>query len=381
MSLSVPYVNLAAQHQILKSELLRAVERVFDHGNFILGPEERTFEETFADYCQAQYAIGTASATCALFLALRALGIGSGDEVITAPNSFLASASSIHLAGARPVFVDVRDDFNIDPALIPAAITSRTKAIIPVHLTGRPAEMDAILGIAQKYHLAVIEDCAQAVGAEYKGKRVGSWGDIGCFSFHPLKNLSACGDGGMLTTNQPDLAEKLSKARNHGLINRDECEFWSYNCRLDTLHAAMLSVKMKYLDEWTRRRRQNANFYKQQLAKVVAVPFDKSYEKAVYHTFIIQTEQRDELQAFLKTKGIETKVHYPIPIHLQAAAKNLGYKAGDFPVTERQARCILSLPIYPELTSEQLEWTSSQIQAFYDTNRMGDRDKTSRDQR
>jgi dTDP-4-amino-4,6-dideoxygalactose transaminase len=365
MKLSVPYVNLAAQHRVLKPELLHAIAGVLDHGNFILGPEEKTFEQAFAAYCQAQYAIGAASATCALFLAMRTLGIGPGDEVITAPNSFLASASSVHLAGARPVFVDVREDFNIDPSLIPAAITPRTRAIMPVHLTGRPAEMEAILEIARKHRLAVIEDAAQAVGAAYQGQRVGALGDIGCFSFHPLKNLSACGDGGMLTTNHAELAENLSKARNHGLKNRDECEFWSYNCRLDTLHAAMLQVKMKYLDEWTDRRRQHAAFYQQRLAGVVTVPRDKPHEKAVYHTFIIQADRRDELQAFLLAKGIETKVHYPVPIHLQEAAQALGYKRGDFPVAERQTQRILSLPIYPELTAEQLEWTASQIRAFY----------------
>lgn len=361
----VPYINLALQHQQIKKEILKAVERVLDHGQFILGPEVAAFEERFASLCGTRYAIGVDNGTSALFLTLRALGIGPGDEVITAPNSFLASASCIALVGARPVFVDVRDDYNIDPSRIEEAITPRTKAIIPVHLTGRPADMHPILEIAERYGLYVVEDCAQAVGARYYGRPVGSFGIAGCFSLHPLKNLNAVGDGGVITTNDAGLYEKLRKARNHGLRNRDECEFWSYNCRLDTLQAAMLLVKMDCLQEWTEKRRANAAFYQQHLRDVVQVPEDKPYEYAVYHTFVIQADQRDALQAYLLEQGIETKVHYPIPIHLQDAAKALGYSIGSFPVAERQAKRILSLPVYPELTESQRMYVVSQIRRFF----------------
>lgn len=362
---TVPYVNLALQHRDLKPRLLAAVERVLDHGNFILGPEVSAFEERFAAYCGARYAIGVDNGTSALFLVLRSLGIGPGDEVITATNSFLASASAVALVGARPVLVDVRDDFNIDPERVEAAITPRTRAIIPVHLTGRPADMDAILDIAQRRGLHVVEDCAQAVGAAYRGQRVGSFGVAGCFSLHPLKTLNAIGDGGVITTNDPDLYATLRKARNHGLRNRDECEFWSYNCRLDTIQAAILLVKMDYLEEWTSARRANAAFYQAQLRDVVRVPEDKPHEYAVYHTFIIQAERRDELQKYLLSRGVDTKVHYPIPIHMQDAAKGLAYETRNFPTAEHQMLQILSLPIYPELTPTQRELIVDVVQEFY----------------
>ena len=362
----VPYFNLALQHQAIKAQLLAAVEKVLEHGQFILGPEIESFEERFAAYCNTRYAVGVDNGTHAMLLVLRALGIGPGDEVITAPNSFLASASCIVLAGARPVFVDVRDDYNLDPSLTEDAITPKTKAIIPVHLTGRPADMTPILEIAGCHDLFVIEDCAQAVGARYHGQRVGSFGIAGCFSLHPLKTLNAAGDGGIITTNDPQLCETLRKARNHGLRNRDECAFWSYNCRLDTLQAAMLLIKMDYLDQWTEARRANALFYQEHLRDVVQVPEDKSHEYAVYHTFIVQAERRDELQAYLRAQGVDSKVHYPIPIHLQDAARNLGYGPGSFPMTEHQARHILSLPVYPKLAHEQLQWVVSNIRGFYD---------------
>ena len=361
----VPYVNLALQHQSIKAQLLAAVEGVLDHGSFILGPEVSAFEERFAAYCGTRYAIGIDNGTSALLLMLRALGISHGDEVITAPNSFLASASCVALVGARPVFVDVRDDYNIDPDLLEDAITPRTRAIIPVHLTGRPADMNPILEVANRHGLYIVEDCAQAVGARYHGRRVGSLGVAGCFSLHPLKTLNAAGDGGVVTTDDPGLYEKLRKARNHGLRNRDECEFWSPNCRLDTIQAAMLLVKMDYLDQWTEARRANAAFYQDQLRGIVRVPEDKPHEYAVYHTFVIQAERRDELQRYLLEWGVETKVHYPIPIHLQDAAKDFGYSPGSFPVTERQVEHILSLPVYPELTEQQRQGVVSAIRAFY----------------
>lgn len=361
----VPYINLALQHQAIKPQLLKAVEKVLDHGGFILGPEVSAFEERFAAYCGTRYAVGVDNGTSALFLTLQSLGIGPGDEVITATNSFLASASCIALIGARPVLVDVRDDYNIDPNLIEAAITAHTKAIIPVHLTGRPADMTPILNIADRHGLHVVEDCAQAVGARYCDQRVGSFGIAGCFSLHPLKTLNAIGDGGVITTNDQDLYDRLRKARNHGLKNRDECEFWSYNCRLDTIQAAMLLVKMDLVDQWTGGRRANASLYQERLKDVVQVPQDNLHEYAVYHTCIIQAERRDELQQHLLEHGIESKVHYPIPIHLQDAARGLGYGPGSFPVAERQAKHILSLPVYPELSVAQKEQVVSTIREFY----------------
>jgi dTDP-4-amino-4,6-dideoxygalactose transaminase len=364
--MNVPFVNLGLQNRIIKDELLDIVSGLLDSGQFILGEDLVKFENTFANLCGTKYALGVANGTDALFLSMKVMGIQQGDEVITAPNSYLASASSIFLAGATPVFADVREDFNIDPEQIRKAITSRTKAIIPVHLTGRPADLDAILTIAKENHLAVFEDCAQAVCAEYKGKPVGSFGNTGCFSLHPLKNLSACGDGGVITTNNEDLYQKLLKARNHGLRNRDECEFWSYNSRLDNLHAAMLNVKLNKLDEWTDRRREIAAYYYDRLSGLdMVIPKDKSTEKAVYHTFIIQTNRRDKLKNFLSEKGIDTKIHYPIPIHLQDAAKYLGYKKGDFPVTENQTETILSLPVFPELSDEQIEYVADTINRFF----------------
>jgi len=361
----VPYVNLALQHRAIKAELLAAVEQVLDHGGFILGPEVSAFEERFAAYCGTRFAVGVDNGTSALLLTLRALGIGPGDEVITAPNSFLASASCVALAGARPVFVDVGDDYNINPDLVEAAITPASRAIIPVHLTGRPADMTAILEVANRHGLYVIEDCAQAVGAAYRGRRVGSFGIAGCFSLHPLKTLNAAGDGGIVTTDDPGLYEELRKARNHGLRSRDECEFWSPNCRLDTIQAAMLLVKMNYVDQWTEARRANAAFYQEQLGGIVRVPEDKPHEYAVYHTFVVQAERRDDLQRYLLERGVDTKVHYPIPIHLQDAAMALGYGPGSFPVTERQVKQILSLPVYPELTEQQRQGVVGGIRSFY----------------
>jgi dTDP-4-amino-4,6-dideoxygalactose transaminase len=306
----VPFINLGLQHQSLKEELMDVVSGLLDSGQFILGDDLTKFETSFAQLCGTKYAVGVANGTDALFLSMKVLGLEKGDEVITAPNSYLASASSIHLAGATPVFADVRADLNIDPEQIRKAITPKTKAIIPVHLTGRPADMEAILAIAEEFHLAVIEDAAQAVSAGYRNIPVGSFGHTGCFSLHPLKNLSACGDGGVITTSNEDLYQKLLKARNHGLRNRDECEFWSYNSRLDNLQAALLNIKLKKLPEWTDRRRKTASYYNERFSELdMILPKDKTDEKAVYHTYIVQTERRDELKDFLSKKGIDTKIH------------------------------------------------------------------------
>lgn len=366
-TVKVPYLDLAAQHRPLKAELLDAVGSVIDSGQFILGPQVPAFEAALAAVCGTKHAVGLNSGTDALILALRALGGGPGDEVITAANSFVASASAAALVGATPVLVDVRDDYNMDPEALARAVTPRTKAIIPVHLTGRPADMDPILAVAKKHKLSVIEDCAQAIAAEYRGRRVGSMGTIGCFSLHPLKTLNACGDGGAAVTDDAALLAKMVLLRNLGLQSRENCTDWSSNSRLDTVQAAMLLVKLKHLDAWTAARRKNAAFYQEALAGIpgLVAPRDQSFEKAVYHTFIVQADRRDALKAFLAERGIDTAIHYPRPIHLQDAAKPLGKPPGSFPVAERQAGRILSLPVYPELSRSQLDWVAASIREFY----------------
>ena len=363
--MKVPYIDLAAQHAPIRHRILEAVDEVLTHGQFILGQEERYLEEQVAKFCGTQYAVGVASGTDALLLSLRALGIGPGDEVITVPNTFLATAAAIALVGARPVFVDVSDEYNIDPALIEAAITPCTRAILPVHLTGRVADMDPIMEIAARRGLHVVEDAAQAIGAKYRGKGAGTFGIAGCLSFHPLKNLGACGDGGAILTDDEEFYAELLKQRNHGLRNRDETDFWSYNSRLDTLQAAILTVKLEYLAEWTEQRRANADFYRQRIGEVVRVPQEHSYEYCIYHTFVVLASNRNELQGYLASHGIDTKVHYPAPLHLQEAARDLGYQRGDFPVAESQGEQILSLPVYPELTQEQKDLGVEKILEFY----------------
>lgn len=363
----IPYVNLAAQHAPLKAALLEAAARVLDHGQFILGGEVGVFEARFAELCRVRHAVAVNSGTDALILALRALGVGAGDEVITAPNSFVASAACIRLAGARPVFADVGDDGNLDPARVEGALTPRTKAVLPVHLTGRPADMDPILDIARRRGLHVVEDCAQAVLAEYRGRRVGSLGTVGCFSLHPLKTLNACGDAGVLTTNDDALCGRLRLLRNLGLQTRDDCRVWSGNSRLDTLQAALLLVKLGHVEAWTEARRSHAAFYRRALAGIpgVRVPADRPHEKAVYHTFVIEAERRDALKRHLAGAGVETSIHYPVPIHLQRAAEELGHGPGSFPAAERRAQRVLSLPVYPELRAEELEFVVRAIREFY----------------
>lgn len=366
----IPFVNIKSQHAEIKSELLTAIAAVIDDGNFILGEQVLEFERQFAQLCNVQYAVGVNSGTDALILSLKALGIGVGDEVITAPNSFVASASCIRVLGAKPVFVDVGDDYNIDPTKIAPAITSKTKAIIPVHLTGRPCNMQPILDIAQANNIAIVEDAAQAVLAEYQGKSVGSFGKLGCFSLHPLKNLNACGDAGVIVTNDPQIYEKLKIMRNIGLRTREDCVMWSHNSRLDTLQAAILLVKLRYIYKWTKQRRQNAHDYQNQLAEIpeIKIPREKAWEKCVYHTFVIQVERRDELQQFLSDRGIGTAIHYPVPIHLSTVGKELGYAVGSFPITEKQANHILSLPIYHGLNKNEIDYICEQIKLFYHKN-------------
>lgn len=366
-SMRIPYIDLARQHAPIKEELLAVVGAVIDEGQFVLGRQVAEFEGQFARLCGVSHAVGVNSGTDALILALRALGIGPGDEVITAPNSFVASASSIALAGARPVFVDVGEDYNMDPERLAAAITPRTKAVMPVHLTGHPCAMGAILEIAAAKGVQVVEDCAQAVLAEYDGRRVGSFGAIGCFSTHPLKTLNSCGDGGVVVTDDAELRNRLGFLRNLGLRSREDCVEWSPNSRLDTVQAAVLLVKLRYVEGWTSRRRANARRYRQLLVDVpeIRCPRDGVGTKAAYHTFAIQAERRDELQRDLQARGIGTAVHYPVPIHLTAIGRGLGYGEGDFPVAEAQARRVLSLPVHHQMTDADLEEVCGRIEDFY----------------
>ena len=365
---AIPYVSVAAQHRPLRAELLTAIGEVLDEGQFILGEQVKEFEARFAELCGVRHAVAVNSGTDALILGLKAAGIGSGDEVITVPNSFVSSPSCLRLVGATPVFVDVRDDYNIDVSRVEDAITERTRAILPVHLTGRPCDMDALVGLARAYNLALVEDCAQAVLASYRGRRVGSFGAAGAFSLHPLKTLNACGDGGVVTTDDDEKAERLRLLRNIGLRTRDDCVVWSSNSRLDTMQAAILLVKLRYLEAWTARRRENARRYidgLSDLAEHIETPRETPEACAVYHTFVVQADRRDELRAFLAEHGIGSAVHYPTPIHLATAGRELGYAPGDFPVAERLAGRILSLPIYPELGATEIDYVCYAIRSFY----------------
>lgn len=362
-ALKVPFVDLSAQHAPLRAAIAAAVDKVVQSGQFILGEEVGAFERAFANLCGTRYAVGVNSGLDALVIGMRAAGIGPDDEVIMPPNSFVATAAAAGLLGAVPIFVDVGDDLNIEPDQIERAITKRTRAIVPVHLTGRPAEMAPINALAEKYGLVVIEDAAQAVAARYHGTTTGALGQIGCFSLHPLKTLNACGDGGILTTNDDAIQQRIVALRNHGLVTRDTCSDWGYNSRLDTLQAAILLAKLPHLADWTRRRCTIARRYRAGLSTFnsLTLPPDIPGIDAVYHTFVIQTDRRDDLRHFLADRGIGTAVHYPIPIHLQPAAAKLGQRPGNFPVAERQALRVLSLPVHHCLTDTQVDYVVDTI--------------------
>ena len=362
--MTIPFVDLAGQFRNLEGELTKAFLDIGRSGVYIMGDRLESFEIKAAEYCGVKHAIGVGHGSDALFLILKALDIGPGDEVITATNSFIASAWVVAATGATTVLVDVAEDFNIEPALIEAAITAKTRAVIPVHLTGRPAPMDEINLLAQRHDLHVVEDAAQAIGASYRGRRVGSLGVAAGFSLHPLKNLGVYGDGGLITTNDDKLASKLRMLRNHGLRNRDECEVWGFNSRLDSMQAGFAEIKLGFLDSWNERCREIAESYRIGLANYVQVPFDQTWEECVYHNFVIRTDKRDELMAHLKEHGVDTRIHYPIPIHLQDAAKELGYKLGDFPNAEKYAKTMISLPIYPELSNAQAAYIIRTVKLF-----------------
>jgi dTDP-4-amino-4,6-dideoxygalactose transaminase len=367
-TVKVPYVALPLRTGPIKAELLAAMERVIDHGVYVLGPEVQEFECRFARYCGVRYAVGVGDGTSALTLTLRGLGVGPGDEVITVPNSFIASASSAVLLGAIPRFVDVRrHDMNMDPSLLEAAISRRTKAIVPVHLAGHPADMEPILKIGERYGIPVVEDAAQSVGTQYHGRRTGSLGRAGCFSLHPLKSLHALGDAGVIVTDDATLYEWLLKARNHGLRNRDETEFWSPNSRLDTLQAAVLNVMLDHLEDWICDRRALAQLFREQLQDVVSVPEEAPGCFHTYQTFVIVAEQRRALLDHMRQAGVDAKVHYALPIHMQPAARALGHRPDDFPVARWLADRIVSVPLYGEMSTEQRRTVVASIRSFYES--------------
>lgn len=376
MQTKIPLLDLNAQYQTIAPEIEATVKRVLSSQHFILGPEVAELEQEIAPYCHCSDAVGCASGSDALLLALMACGVGPGDEVITTPFSFFATAGSIVRLGAKTVFVDIEEStFNINAELVARAITPKTKAIMPVYLFGQCAEMDSITELARRHNIAVIEDAAQAIGAEYKGRRAGSLGVVGCFSFYPTKNLGGAGDGGMLTTNDPEMAASLRDLRSHGARKKYFHDRVGINSRLDALQAAILRVKFHYLDEWARGRRTNAQRYREIFANTelissgsVRLPAEADSTLHVYNQFVIRTRERDKLRAYLTEHGIGTEIYYPLPLHMQTCFAELGYHAGDFPESERAAEEALALPVYPELTADAQGRVVEAIASFYRLN-------------
>ena len=353
----IPLVDLKAQYATIKPEIDAAMQAVVDSTAFINGPQVRSFEEAFAAFCGARYAVGVQSGTSALHLALMAVGVGPGDEVIVPSMTFIATAEMIGRLGARPVFADVRfSTCNLDPDSFEQAITPRTKAVIAVHLYGQPAEMDSILEIARRHGISVIEDAAQAHGAEYRGRRAGTMGDVATFSFYPGKNLGAYGDAGAVVTNSDQIADEIRLLRNHGRRSKYAHEREGFNYRLDTLQAAVLEVKLKHLEAWNDARRHVAGLYRQHLAGLPAeLPYEAEYLRSVYHLFVIRVQNRDQVLAHLKENGIGAGVHYPIPLHMQPAYSFMGHRPADLPRSREAGETVLSLPIYAELTEAQVK--------------------------
>jgi dTDP-4-amino-4,6-dideoxygalactose transaminase len=366
--MKVPFNDVGLVNQSLQSEIEEAFGQVFSSGSFVLGKKVKTFEESYAAYNQTKEAVGVSSGLDALILSLKALGIGAGDEVIVPSNTYIATAIAVSHMGATPIFVEPKKDtYNLDPSLIEAAITSSTKAIIPVHLYGQACEMHAINSIANKHDLFLVEDNAQAHGSSFDGRRTGSWGDANATSFYPGKNLGALGDGGAITTDNQELAERIKTLRNYGSSKKYYNDLIGYNSRLDEMQAAFLSVKLKYLTTWTEMRQKAANQYLVELQGVGDLTLPVTHPKSthVYHLFVIRTDKRYELQNFLSDQGVGTIIHYPIPPHLQKAYENLGYTTGDFPIAERMAETSLSLPMYPGITENQIHQVVATVKAFF----------------
>lgn len=361
--MQVPFLDLKTQYKSIKQEIDKAITNVIKETAFVGGEYVKRFEEEFADFCQAKHCVGVANGTDALFIALRALGIGKGDEVITAANSFIATSEAITMAGARVVFVDCdHQTHNIDVKKIPSAVTPQTKAIIPVHLYGQPADMVTLQKIAKEYGLFLIEDAAQAHGAEINGQKVGCFGQMACFSFYPGKNLGAYGDAGAIVTNDEELAIKCRMLGNHGRIKKYDHDFEGMNSRLDGLQAAILSAKLRYLEDWTKKRREVADSYKNFLhnSKVI-IPMEAVGVKHVYHLYVVRVPRRNAIQAALKERGINTGIHYPVALPNLKAYEYLGYRPIDFPIATQYSKEILSLPIYPELRRSQIEYVCKQL--------------------
>ncbi|TAV82000.1 DegT/DnrJ/EryC1/StrS family aminotransferase [Rhizobium leguminosarum] len=364
----IPFLDIKAQYQSIKGEIDAAVLGVLASGQYVLGDEVAHFEQEFADYCNVKHAIAVNTGTSALHLALLAAGVGPGDEVITVPFTFVATVSAICYTGARPVFVDVEPvTLTMDPAEVEAKITPRTKAIVPVHLYGQMADMDAIKAIAERHSIPVIEDACQAHGAQYKGHRAGSIGLSGCFSFYPGKNLGACGEGGIVVTNDDDQAKTMRMLRDWGQEQRYHHLLKGFNYRMDAIQGAILRVKLRHLEAWTEARRTHARRYSSLLAgsTVLTTPVEAADRRHVYHVYAIRSRDRDGLQRLLSAEGIPSGLHYPIPVHLQKAHADLGYQAGDFPVSEAAAREVLSLPIYPEMPVRHVDQVVAALEYAY----------------
>jgi dTDP-4-amino-4,6-dideoxygalactose transaminase len=370
----IPLLDLKAQYCGIREELREAMDRVVESQHFILGPEVEALEREVAAYSGCEFGIGVSSGTDALLVALMALGVRAGDEVITTPYTFFATAGAIARLGAKPVFADIDLlSYNLDPAKIEPLITNRTRALVPVHLYGQMAEMDAIMEIARRHELPVVEDAAQAIGAEYNGRRAGAIGQLGCFSFFPSKNLGGFGDGGMVTTNNPELAARVRMLRTHGYSRKYYNKEVGGNFRLDALQAAVLRVKLKYLDEWTAARQQNAAIYLRLFAEIgltetagITLPAELPARRHIYNQFVIRAPRRDQLIKHLNDRKIGSEIYYPVPMHLQECFADLGYKATDFPVSELSAAQTLALPIYPELTQEKQQVVVQAVKDFYE---------------
>ncbi len=364
--MKVPLLDLRRQYSTIKDEIDNAVHRVLENTRFILGDEVKDFETKIAEYCGSKYAVGVASGTDALLLSLRACGVGSQDEVLIPDFTFFATAGVVSRLGATPVFLDIdRDTYNIDPGLIENKITEKTKAIIPVHLFGQCVDMDPILEMAKRNNLRVIEDAAQAIGAEYKGKKAGTMGDFGCFSFFPSKNLGAAGDGGMVITDDGDLAEAVRKLRVHGASQKYFHSLVGYNSRLDAIQAAILNVKLRYLDQWSAKRKEKASFYDGAFENLnIDTPKVEEFNRHIYHQYTIGAKNRDKLKEHLLKNQIGCSIYYPLPLHLQECYKPLGHKEGDFRVSEERSGEVISLPIFPEITQKEQEFVVETIKEF-----------------